>query len=86
LDRLRELGAEPVAERYVEDGKVVTAAGVAAGIDMALIVAARIAGETVAQAIQLGIEYDPQPPFDTGSPHKAPQELVDLIRSSELGD
>jgi transcriptional regulator GlxA family with amidase domain len=83
LDRLRDLGAEPVTERVVEDGKIVTAAGVSAGIDMALMLAGRIAGEQVAQAIQLGIEYDPKPPFDTGSPAKAPQELVDLVRSLE---
>jgi transcriptional regulator GlxA family with amidase domain len=83
LDRLRDLGAEPVEERVVEDGKIVTAAGVSAGIDMALTLAARIAGEQVAQAIQLGIEYDPDPPFDTGSPAKAPRELVDRVRSLE---
>ena len=82
-ERLRELGADPVAERVVEDGKIITGAGVSAGIDMALTLAARIAGERVAEAIQLGIEYDPDPPFDTGSPEKAPAELVDLIRSSE---
>jgi putative intracellular protease/amidase len=81
LDRLRALGAEPVAERVVFDGKLVTAAGVSAGIDMALTLAARVAGETVAQAIQLGIEYDPQPPFDAGSPEKAPAEVVELLRS-----
>lgn len=83
LDRLRDLGAEPVTERVVEDGKLMTAAGVSSGIDMALTLAARIAGEMVAQAIQLGIEYDPDPPFDTGSPSKAPPELVELIRSME---
>jgi transcriptional regulator GlxA family with amidase domain len=83
LDRLRELGAEPVAERVVEDGKIITGAGVSAGIDMALTLAGRIAGEKVAEAIQLGIEYDPAPPFDAGSPDKAPPELVDLIRSHE---
>lgn len=83
LDALRELGAEPVPERVVEDGKILTAAGVSAGIDMALTLASRIAGDKVAQAIQLGIEYDPKPPFDAGSPAKAPAELVDLIRSSE---
>jgi transcriptional regulator GlxA family with amidase domain len=83
LDRLRELGAEPVSERVVQDGKIVTGAGVSAGIDMALTLAGRIAGDEVAQAIQLGIEYDPAPPFDTGSPDKAPPALVDLIRSSE---
>ena len=83
MDRLEQLGASAVNERVVEDGKILTAAGVSAGIDMALTLAARMAGETVAQAIQLGIEYDPDPPFDTGSPDKAPPELVDLIRSSE---
>ena len=61
------------SERVVFDGKLVTGAGVSAGIDMALTLAARIAGETVAQAIQLGIEYDPQPPFDAGSPATAPR-------------
>ncbi|MGH2902105.1 MAG: DJ-1/PfpI family protein [Solirubrobacteraceae bacterium] len=82
LDALRELGAEPVAERVVFDGKIVTAAGVSAGIDMALTLAARIAGDKVAQAIQLGIEYDPQPPFDAGSPEKAPAEIVELLRAN----
>jgi transcriptional regulator GlxA family with amidase domain len=83
MERLASLGAEPVSERVVEDGKIMSAAGVSAGIDMALTLAARMAGEVVAQAIQLGIEYDPDPPFDTGSPEKAPSELVDLIRASE---
>jgi putative intracellular protease/amidase len=64
LERLREYGAEPTLERVVEQGKVVTAAGVSSGIDMALRLAARAAGDDVAQAIQLGIEYDPQPPFE----------------------
>ena len=80
LDRLRELGADPVSERVVEDGKVITAAGVSAGIDMALGLAARIAGEQVAHAIQLGIEYDPQPPFDSGSPAKAHPNVIELVR------
>jgi len=80
LERLADYGAEPISERVVIDGKLVTAAGVSAGIDMALTLAAEIAGEQVAQAIQLGIEYDPDPPFDAGSPQKAPEELVDLIR------
>ena len=83
LDRLRELGAEPVGERVVEDGKIITGAGVSAGLDMALTLASRVSGEAVAQAVQLGIEYDPKPPFDTGSPDKAPPDLVELIRSSE---
>jgi putative intracellular protease/amidase len=80
LEELRRLGAEPVSERVVFDQKIVTAAGVSAGIDMALALAARIAGEEVAQAIQLGIEYDPQPPFDAGSPAKAPEAIVELLR------
>jgi len=84
LDRLAALGAEPTLERVVVDGKVVTAAGVSSGIDMALTLAARVAGDDVAQAIQLGIEYDPQPPFDAGSPAKAPQPIVDLLRSRSL--
>ena len=83
LDRLREYGAEPVTERYVIDGKLATAAGVSAGLDMALDLVARIAGEDVAKAIQLGIEYDPAPPFDSGAPHKATPELVELIRQYE---
>jgi putative intracellular protease/amidase len=81
LEQLGRLGAVPVAERVVFDGKLVTAAGVSAGIDMALTLAARIAGDQVAQAIQLGIEYDPQPPFDAGSPAKAPADVVALLRA-----
>jgi putative intracellular protease/amidase len=81
LDTLRDLGAEPTGERVVEQGKVITAAGVSSGIDMALLLAARIAGPEVAQAIQLGIEYDPQPPFDAGSIEKAPPEIVEFLRA-----
>jgi transcriptional regulator GlxA family with amidase domain len=81
MEELRRLGAEPVSERVVFDGKLVTAAGVSAGIDMALTLAARIAGDPVAQAIQLGIEYDPQPPFGAGSPRTAPPQIVELVRS-----
>ena len=80
LDLLAEHGATPVSRRVVEQGKVITAAGVSAGIDMALTLAARIAGPEVAQAIQLGIEYDPQPPYDSGSTATAPPEIVDLVR------
>jgi putative intracellular protease/amidase len=80
LELLREYGAIPVSRRVVEQGKVITAAGVSSGIDMALTLAARIAGEQVAQAIQLGIEYDPEPPFDSGSVAKAPADVVELVR------
>jgi transcriptional regulator GlxA family with amidase domain len=79
LEPLRELGADPVGGRYVEDGKVITAAGVSAGIDMALYLVGREVGTEVAQAIQLGIEYDPDPPFDAGSPQKAPAEIVEMV-------
>jgi putative intracellular protease/amidase len=79
LERLREFGADPTGERVVEQGKVITAAGVSSGIDMALRLASHVAGDDVAQAIQLGIEYDPQPPFDAGSPAKAPKHVVDLV-------
>jgi len=79
-EALRDYGAEPVAERVVEDGKIMTAAGVSAGIDMALTLAARLTHEEVAKAIQLGIEYDPAPPFDSGSPEKASKDLVNLVR------
>lgn len=82
LDELAKLGAEVTRERVVFDGKIVTAAGVSAGIDMALELVSRIAGEGVAQAIQLGIEYDPQPPFDAGSPYTAPEEIVEVVRAA----
>ena len=81
LEELRGLGVEAVPERVVFDGKIVTAAGVSAGIDMALALAAKIADERTAQAIQLGIEYDPQPPFDAGSPERAPVEIVQALRA-----
>ncbi|MGE5181776.1 MAG: DJ-1/PfpI family protein [Acidobacteriota bacterium] len=79
VEDLAALGAHPVEERVVVRGKIVTAAGVSAGIDMALTLAARIAGDDVARAIQLGIEYDPQPPFDVGHPRKAAPEIVELV-------
>jgi putative intracellular protease/amidase len=78
---LGQLGVTPVAERVVFDGKHVTAAGVSSGIDMALALAGRIAGDEIAQAIQLGIEYDPQPPYDAGSPDRAPAQIVASLRA-----
>lgn len=75
LHVLGRLGATPVEERWVEDGKFWTAAGVSAGIDMALALAARIAGDDLAQMIQLGIEYDPAPPFVGGSVLAAPAHI-----------
>lgn len=64
-------------ERYVHDGKIITSAGVSAGIDIALYLVSLIEGEQSAKLIQLGIEYDPKPPFDCGSPKKAPKELLE---------
>jgi transcriptional regulator GlxA family with amidase domain len=81
-DTLASLGARPVPDRVVQHGKILTAAGVSSGIDMALVVASRIAGDQFAQGIQLLIEYDPQPPFDAGSPEKAPAEVVELIETA----
>ncbi len=80
LDRLASFGVRATGERVVTDGKYVTAAGVSSGIDMGLTLAGRIAGDRVAQSIQLMIEYDPQPPYDAGSPEKAPADVV-----AELG-
>lgn len=81
LQELGSLGAQAIAERVVFDGKIVTAAGVSAGIDMALRLAEKLAGLQIAQAIQLGIEYDPQPPFQAGSPDSAPPEIVRAVRA-----
>jgi transcriptional regulator GlxA family with amidase domain len=81
LEDLREHGAEPVTSRWVEDGKYLTAAGVSAGIDMALHLVAEEVAPEMSQAVQLGIEYDPAPPFDTGSPAKAPAALVEAVRA-----
>jgi putative intracellular protease/amidase len=77
LETLADYGAEPVADRVVPQGKVVTSAGVSSGIDMALWLVGEIAGAEFAKMVQLGIEYDPQPPFDTGSPAKAGKERVE---------
>jgi putative intracellular protease/amidase len=81
VDRLAAFGAIPTRERVVEEGKIVTAAGVSSGIDMGLRLVERIAGEDAAKAIQLGIEYDPDPPFDSGSPDTAPPHIVELLKT-----
>jgi transcriptional regulator GlxA family with amidase domain len=81
LGDLAKYDAEVAGGRWVEDGKTITAAGVTAGIDMALHLVGREAGPQVAEAVQLGIEYDPDPPFDSGSPEKAPPEIVELVTS-----
>ncbi|MGW2936819.1 DJ-1/PfpI family protein [Streptomyces sp. NPDC001156] len=81
LDFLAQFGAQPTGERVVFDGKYVTAAGVSSGIDMGLTLLGRIAGDEHAQAVQLLTEYDPQPPYDAGSPDKAPAHLVAEFRT-----
>ena len=84
-DALASYGAQPTEQRVVTSGRIVTGAGVSAGIDLALTLAAKIAGPEVAQSIQLAIEYDPQPPFDAGSPSKAPKPIYDMAVAA-LGD
>jgi transcriptional regulator GlxA family with amidase domain len=81
MEHLETFGAEPTSDRVVRQGKVITSAGVSSGIDMALTLAAQIAGDEVAQAIQLRIEYDPMPPFDVGSVAKAPERIRELASS-----
>jgi transcriptional regulator GlxA family with amidase domain len=78
-DALRGHGAEPTEQRVVIEGKIATAAGVSAGIDLALTLVGLLHGHDVAQAIQLGIEYDPQPPYDAGAPSKAPDAIRELV-------
>ena len=80
-DELEALDARYLLQRVVQRGKVITAAGVSSGIDMALTLLGHLYGPGVAQGIQLTIEYDPQPPFDCGSPTKAPPEIVEYVRS-----
>jgi cyclohexyl-isocyanide hydratase len=82
LEFLRAFGAEPVAERVVVDRNRITGAGVTAGIDFAIAIAQRLVGEEWARAIQLQIEYDPAPPFDSGSPRSADPALVARVRAA----
>ncbi|MGI5292225.1 DJ-1/PfpI family protein [Nonomuraea polychroma] len=84
-DLLRHYDADPVSERVVVEGKIVTAAGVSSGIDMALTLLAQLRDVETAQAVQLTIEYDPQPPFDCGSPEKAPQRIAERALSLLAG-
>ena len=79
LPCLEDFGAKPQKQRVVIDGKVITSAGVSAGIDMAITLVNLLAGETTAKAIQLAIEYDPAPPFDAGSPDKVPEDIFELV-------
>ncbi len=81
LDALVGFGAEAVKERWVIDRNRATGGGVTAGIDFGLALMARIAGEDVARAAQLALEYSPSPPFDAGSPDEAPPETIELVKS-----
>lgn len=88
-DKLRRYGAKPTEQRVVEQGKIITGAGVSAGIDLALTVVAKLHGPEMAQGVQLGIEYDPEPPYDSGAPSKADpaiKELVAAVLSVNAGD
>ena len=80
------VGATHEQARVVRDGNVITAGGVTSGIDSGLIVAAEIAGETAAQTIQLGIEYDPAPPFDSGYPDRAPAAIKSALLSDRYDE
>lgn len=81
MDKLSGLGAVPEPERVVTDGKYMTAAGVSAGLDMALTLAGKLAGDAVAQSVQLALEYDPQPPYQAGSPATAPPAITGALRA-----
>ncbi|MDP4176612.1 MAG: DJ-1/PfpI family protein, partial [Bacteroidota bacterium] len=80
FEKLNDYGAEVTKSRYVIDGKIVTSAGVSAGIDMSLKLVELTGSESLAKMIQLGIEYDPMPPFDAGSPEKVSKELLEVFR------
>jgi len=80
-DRLQKLGAVPTEQRVVQEGKIITAAGVSSGIDMGLVLVAALEGEEMAKVIQLAIEYDPQPPFDSGTPSKVSPEFKKFVFS-----
>jgi transcriptional regulator GlxA family with amidase domain len=81
MDKLAGLGAVPAAERVVTDGKYMTAAGVSAGLDMALALAGKLAGDAITQSVQLGLECDPQPPYQAGSPGTVSQAIADALRA-----
>jgi cyclohexyl-isocyanide hydratase len=81
VEHLKLLGAIPVREKVVVDGNIVTGAGVTSGIDFALALAAILEGEQVAREIQLGIEYDPAPPFDSGSPRTAAPAILEAVKA-----
>lgn len=88
IEELRSMGVEVVDRRIVESGRIITSAGVSAGIDMGLALADRLAGRDLAEAIQLVLEYDPDPPFSTGSPRRAREDVIrtahDIMRTSSL--
>jgi transcriptional regulator GlxA family with amidase domain len=82
IEKLKKYNAEPVKSRYVIDGKVITSAGVSAGIDMSLKLVELVGNESLSKLIQLSIEYDPSPPFDAGSPEKISKELLEIFHKT----
>lgn len=80
-DELKNYNAIVVKDRYIQQGKIITSAGVSAGLDMSLKLTELLTNTTLAQTIQLSIEYDPKPPFNSGSPETASEEMVNLIKS-----
>lgn len=85
MDELGRLGAQPVDERVVVGDRVITAAGVSAGIDMALTLIGLTVGDDAAQQVQLILEYDPQPPYQAGNAATAPSHVVEAIRARRAG-
>ena len=79
-EQLKKYNVHIRDDRFVQDGKIITSAGVSAGVDMALYLAGKVAGDDAAKTIQLGMEYDPKPPFDCGSPDKAPPEILERFK------
>jgi transcriptional regulator GlxA family with amidase domain len=82
VEQFKKYPVEFVNERYVKDGKIITSAGVSAGIDMALYLTSLVVNENFAKLVQLALEYDPKPPFDSGSPEKAPREIMEKFKNS----
>lgn len=83
---LKDFGAIPVKNRVVVDGNIVTAGGVTAGMDFGLTMIAELLGEKIAKTVQLQMQYDPAPPFDCGTPEKAPTNLVQEIKQKKTYD
>ncbi len=86
MEFLPIFGAIPVEERVVADGHIITAGGITAGIDFGLVIIAKLLGQETAEKIQLRMQYDPEPPFDCGTPEKAPKALVEQLQRENSTD